>query len=88
MTPYGYSVDGGNDSKPARSSARPDKTDAMAKRMIAGALGVRAPKRTEEQKAYDKAIKEKEIKRRNTEKEASLRAKEEAERQKAAVWDD
>ena len=60
----------------------------MAKRMIAGALGVRAPKRTEEQKAYDKAIKEKEIKRRNAEKEAAIRAKEEAERQKAAVWDD
>ena len=56
--------------------------------MIAGALGVRAPKRTEEQKAYDKAIKEKEIKRRNAEKEAAIRAKEEAERQKAAVWDD
>jgi hypothetical protein len=67
---------------------RPEKTDAVAKRMIAGALGVKATKKTEEQKAYDRAIKEKEIKRRNQEKEAVARAKEEAERAKAAVWDD
>ena len=52
-----------------RPSCRPEKTDAVAKRMIAGALGVKAPKKTEEQKAYDKAIKEKEIKRRNQEKD-------------------
>jgi len=71
-----------------RPSCRPEKTDAVAKRMIAGALGVKAPKKTEEQKAYDKAIKEKEIKRRNQEKEAAARAKEDAERAKAAVWDD
>ena len=88
ISPYGYSADGGSAGRPERSSARPDKTDAMAKRMIAGALGVRAPKRTEEQKAYDKAIKEKEIKRRNLEKEAAARAKEDAEKQKAAIWDD
>jgi hypothetical protein len=62
--------------------------DALAKRMIAGALGVKAPKKTEEQKAYDRAIKENEIKRRNQEREAAARAKEEAERAKAAVWDE
>jgi hypothetical protein len=56
--------------------------------MIAGALGVKAPKKTEEQKAYDRAIKENEIKRRNQEREAAARAKEEAERAKAAVWDE
>lgn len=56
--------------------------------MIAGALGVKAPKKTEEQKAYDRAIKEKEIKRRNQDKEAAARAKEEAEKAKAAVWND
>jgi hypothetical protein len=67
---------------------RPEKTDAVAKRMIAGALGVKAPKKTEEQKAYDRAIKENEIKRRNQEREAAARAKEEAERAKAAVWDE
>ena len=67
---------------------RPEKTDAVAKRMIAGALGVKAPKKTEEQKAYDRAIRENEIKRRNQEREAAARAKEEAERAKAAVWDE
>lgn len=56
--------------------------------MIAGALGIRAPKKTDEQRAYDKAIREKEAKRINAEKEAAVRAKEEAERQKAAVWED
>jgi hypothetical protein len=71
-----------------RGGARPEKTDAVAKRLIAGALGVRAPKKTEEQKAYDKAIKEKELKRRNAEKEARARAEEEAARAKAAAWED
>lgn len=56
--------------------------------MIAGALGVKAPKKTEEQKAYDRAVKEKELKRRNAEKESVVRAKEETDRAKAAVWDD
>jgi hypothetical protein len=56
--------------------------------LIAGALGVKVPKRTEEQRAYDKALKEKEIKRRNAEKEDAARKKEEAERARAAVWSD
>jgi len=90
ISPYGYGVgmDGAGDVRSERAGTRPEKTDAVAKRMIAGALGVRAPKKTEEQKAYDRAIKEKEIKRRNAEKEAAARAKEEAERAKAAVWED
>lgn len=87
VSPYGYSAatDGASD---RRREVRPDKTDAVAKRLIAGALGVRAPKKTEEQKAYDKALKEKEMKRRNAEKEAAAKAREDAERAKAAVWDD
>lgn len=67
--------------------ARPEKQTAVASRLIAGALGIRAPKRTEEQRAYDRAVKEKEIKRRNKEKEEEAKAKEEEERAKAAVWD-
>jgi hypothetical protein len=70
------------------SNVRPEKTDAVAKRLIAGALGVRAPKKTEEQRAYERAVKEKEVKRRNGEKEAKIRAEEEAKRAKAAAWDD
>ncbi|KAE8376305.1 hypothetical protein BDV26DRAFT_265862 [Aspergillus bertholletiae] len=69
-------------------SRRPEKQTAVAGRLIAGALGLRAPKRTEEQRAYDRAMKEKEIKRRNQEREAAAKAKEDEERAKAAVWDD
>ncbi|KAK8011289.1 hypothetical protein PG990_010254 [Apiospora arundinis] len=41
---------------------RPEKTDAVARRMIASALGVKAPRPTEEQRAYDRALREKERK--------------------------
>jgi hypothetical protein len=70
------------------SNTRPEKTDAVVKRLIAGALGVRAPKKTEQQRAYERAVKEKEMKRRNGEKEARIRAEEEAKRAKAAAWGD
>lgn len=79
------SSDGGS---PPRRSLRPEKQTAVAGRLIAGALGVRAPKKSEEQRAYEKAMKEKEIKRRNKEREAETRAKQDAERAKAAVWDE
>ena len=55
--------------------------------MIAGALGIHAPKRTEEQRAYDRSVKEQEIKRRNREREEAAKAWEEEEQAKAAVWD-
>jgi hypothetical protein len=67
---------------------RPEKTDTVAKRMIAGALGVRAPKKTEEQKAYERALKEREVKRRNGEREEARRKEEEAARAKAEIWKD
>ncbi|KAI9800346.1 MAG: hypothetical protein M1825_004116 [Sarcosagium campestre] len=72
----------------ASAASRPEKTDAVAKRMIAGALGVRAPKRTEEQKEYERAIREKEAKRKNQEREAQKRVQEAAERAKARIWDE
>ena len=72
-------------SDPAR---RPEKQTAVASRLIAGALGIRAPKRTEEQRVYDRAVKEQEIKRRNREREEQAKAKEEEERVKASVWTD
>ena len=55
--------------------------------MIAGALGIRAPKRTEEQRAYDRSVKEQELRRRNRERDDAAKAREEEERAKAAVWD-
>lgn len=68
--------------------SRPEKTDAVARRMIAGALGLKAPKLTDEQKAYQKAIQEKERKRREEQKAAEKKKEEEAAKAKAAIWDD
>ncbi|KAK6957411.1 hypothetical protein Daesc_000196 [Daldinia eschscholtzii] len=81
---------GGEDRMSDSNSAnkRPEKTDAVARRMIASALGVRAPRPTEEQRAYDRAVREKERKRREEEKEAEKKRKEEAERAKVAIWED
>ncbi|EQB55173.1 hypothetical protein CGLO_04926 [Colletotrichum gloeosporioides Cg-14] len=63
-------------------------TDAVARRMIASALGVKVPKQTEEQKAYDRAVREQERKRREEEKAAERKKQEEMERAKAAIWED
>lgn len=73
---------------PSSSSARPEKTDAVARRMIAGALGLKAPKLTDEQKAYQAAIKDKERKRREEQKAAEKAKEEEAAKARAAIWDD
>lgn len=73
---------------PGGPARRPEKQTAVAGRLIAGALGVRAPKRTEEQRTYDRAVKEQEIKRRNREREEQAKAKEEEERLKTSVWTD
>ncbi|KAH0555643.1 hypothetical protein GP486_006414 [Trichoglossum hirsutum] len=79
-------ADGGK--SPRRPEFRPEKTDAMARRMIAGALGVRAPRKTEEGMEYEKAVKERERKKRDQEREARKRAEEDTQRAKAAVWGD
>ncbi len=73
---------------PGSPSRRPEKTTAAAGRMIAGALGVRAPARSEEQKAYDKAMREKELKRREKERDAKVKEKRSEEEAKRAVWED
>lgn len=94
MSPYSYGSSSSNNNlspsvpRTTQAAARPEKTDAVAKRLIAGALGVRAPKLTEEQRAYERAVKEKEIKRRNLEREAKVKAEEERERAKKAAWSD
>lgn len=56
--------------------------------MIAGALGLKAPKLTDEQKAYQAAVKEKERKRREEQKAAERAKEEEAAKARAAIWDD
>lgn len=82
-----YGNPSGASSRSAGPARRPEKQTAVAGRMIAGALGIRAPRRTEEQKAYDRSVKEQEIRRRNREREEAAKAREEEERAKAAVWD-
>ncbi|KAL2134778.1 hypothetical protein VTI74DRAFT_10852 [Chaetomium olivicolor] len=69
-------------------SKRPEKTDAVARRMIASALGMKAPRLTEEQRAYDKAMREKERKRREEEKEKERKREEEIAKARQAIWDD
>jgi len=67
---------------------RPEKSTVVLSRLIAAGLGVRVPKRTEEQKAYDKAIRERERKKKEdeiVEKKKAERAKEDGKR---AVWED
>lgn len=67
---------------------RPEKTDAVARRMIASALGVKVPKQTEEQKQYDRAMREKERATREREKELQRKKEEEAAKARQAVWED
>ena len=72
----------------AEPEKRPEKTDAVARRMIVAGLGLKAPKLTEEQKAYQRSVREQEKKKREQEKELEKKRKEEAEQAKASVWDD
>lgn len=55
--------------------------------MIAGALGVKAPKKTEEGKAYERAVRENERERREKVKEEARREEREREEARKAVWD-
>lgn len=75
-------------SSAAGERRRPEKQTAVAGRLIAGALGIRAPRRTEEQRAYDRSVKEQEIRRRNREREEAAKAKEAEEKFKTSVWTD
>lgn len=55
--------------------------------MIAGALGVKPPKRSEENKAYERAVRENERKRRELAKEETERTKREKEEARRAIWE-
>ncbi|CAE7200899.1 hypothetical protein P3342_010533 [Pyrenophora teres f. teres] len=86
--PYSLSSEGPRSRGAASVDKRPEKTTAVAGRLIAGALGVRAPKRTDEEREYDRAMRDKERKRRAEEKEREKRESEAREARKKAVWDD
>jgi len=72
----------------AGDEKRPEKSVAVASRLIAAGLGVKAPKRTEEQRAYDKAVREQERKRREKEIQDRKKAEEDKEKAKRSVWED
>jgi hypothetical protein len=73
---------------PSSPVKRPEKTDAVARRMIAAGLGLKVPKQTEEQKAYDRAVREKERKRREQDREEQKRKEAELEKARQAIWED
>lgn len=79
---------GGSSSTGGGPSKRPEKTDAVVRRMLAGALGMKAMRPNEEQRAYDKAMREKERKRREEEKEKERKREEEVAKARQAIWDD
>ncbi|KAH6607619.1 hypothetical protein Trco_003932 [Trichoderma cornu-damae] len=85
QSPVATSASGSGSGTPAR---RPEKTDAVARRMIAAGLGLKAPKQTDEQRAYQRSIREQEKKRRDQERAEEERQRELADKAKAAVWDD
>lgn len=72
----------------AEPGKRPEKTDAVARRMIAAGLGLKAPKLTDEQRAFQKSVREQEKKKKDQERAEEQKRREDAERAKAAAWDD
>lgn len=67
---------------------RPEKTTAVAARLIAAGLGQRAPKRTQEQREYDQAMRIQEKKKRDQAREEEERKKREKEAAQKAIWHD
>lgn len=88
MNTFGSSPPPSSSSTAARDGRRPEKTDAVARRLIAAGLGLKAPKQTEEQRAYQKSVREQERKRRDDERAEQQKRAEASERAKAAVWED
>ncbi|KAK6353833.1 hypothetical protein TWF730_008256 [Orbilia blumenaviensis] len=85
---YSYDPDthsraGGGYSDSGFEGQRQAKTDAVARRMIASALGVRS-RSTKEQREYDASLK----KKHQEEREEQKRQEQEKEKAKAAIWDD
>ena len=77
-------------SSPAQApiSHRPEKSTATAGRMIAGALGVKTPKKSEEARAYERAIREKESKKIARERDEQKLEEEKREQARRQIWED
>jgi hypothetical protein len=100
--PYGMngSVDGaatgagrsstptGRSSSAADPDKRPEKTTSTAARLIAAGLGQRPPKRTEEERKYDQAMRVQEKKKRDAAKAEEQKKKDDLEKAKKSIWED
>ncbi|KAK3704257.1 hypothetical protein LTR37_013931 [Vermiconidia calcicola] len=88
--PYGLAgtLDGSKPITAADEARRPEKSTAVASRLIAAGIGQKAPKRTKEQREYDQAMKVQEKKKRDLAREEEERKKREVERAKRDVWGD
>jgi hypothetical protein len=67
---------------------RPEKTTSTAARLIAAGLGQRAPRRTEEERKYDQAMRVQEKKKRDAAKAEEQKKKEDLEKAKKSIWED
>lgn len=67
---------------------RPEKTTTVASRLIAAGIGQKAPKRTEEQRKYDQAMKVQERKKRDQTKEEQQQKVRNKEKAMKDVWGD
>jgi hypothetical protein len=90
--PYGFSASE-DQSETTKSNnrddaRRPEKSTAVASRLIAAGIGQKAPRRTKEQRDYDQAVKMQEKKKRDQAKADEERKKVEKEKARKAVWDD
>ncbi|KAH8144843.1 uncharacterized protein LAJ45_11180 [Morchella importuna] len=84
-TPDALSRDGSSAS--SERTVRPRTTDAVARRLIAGALGVKS-KSTKEQREYDAAVRAAEKKKRDAEREKKKTEEAERERLRTSIWED
>ncbi|KAH0603637.1 uncharacterized protein H6S33_007296 [Morchella sextelata] len=84
-TPDSFSRDGSSAS--SERTVRPRTTDAVARRLIAGALGVKS-KSTKEQREYDAAVRAAEKKTRDAEREKKKAEEAERERLRTSIWED
>ncbi|TKA28634.1 hypothetical protein B0A50_02961 [Salinomyces thailandicus] len=67
---------------------RPEKSTAVASRLIAAGIGRRPPRRTKEQREYDQAMRIQEKKKRDQAKAEEEKKVAERQKAKAAIWDD
>jgi hypothetical protein len=84
----GAAGDEGSFSRQSGEDRRPEKSTAVASRLIAAGIGQKAPKRTKEQREYDQAMKVQEKKRRDQAKVEEKKRKAEKEKAKQAIWED